>query len=78
MEEVYYNSNSRGRIPVSDMCDEHVRRAFKKLLRDMHEMTGKEGPLRDVSYHNIYVRINGEMVRYQRVTSETPLSPFEA
>ena len=78
MEEVYYNSTSRGRIPVSDMCDEHVRRAFKKLLRDMHEMTGKEGPLRDVSYHNIYVRINGEMVRYQRVTSETPLSPFEA
>ena len=78
MDEIYYNSTSRGRIPVSDMCDEHVRRAFKKLLRDMHEMTGKEGPLRDVSYHNIYVRINGEMVRYQRVTSETPLSPFEA
>ena len=35
MDEVYYNSNSRGRIPVSDMCDEHVRRAFKKLLRDV-------------------------------------------
>ena len=70
MDEIYYNSNSRGRIPVSDMCDEHVRRAFKKLLRDVHEMTGKEGPLRDVSYHNIYVRINGGMVRYQRVTDK--------
>ena len=67
MDEIYYNSTSRGRIPVSDMCDEHVRRAFKKLLR---EMTGKEGPLRDVSYHNIYVRINGGMVRYQRVTNK--------
>ena len=34
MDEIYYNSKSRGRIPVSDMCDEHVRRAFKKLLRE--------------------------------------------
>ena len=37
MDEIYYNSNSRGRIPVSDMCDEHVRRAFKKLLREQQE-----------------------------------------
>ena len=37
MDEVYYNSTSRGRIPVSDMCDEHVRRAFKKLLREQQE-----------------------------------------
>ena len=70
MEEVYYNSNSRGRIPVSDMCDEHVRRAFKKLLRDVHEMTGKEAPLDGPAFHNIYVRINGGMCRYQRVINE--------
>jgi len=70
MDEVYYNSNSRGRIPVSDMCDEHVRRAFKKLLRDVYEMTGKEGPLGEPVFHNIYVRINGGLVRYQRVTDE--------
>ena len=37
MEEIYYNSKSRGRIPVSDMCDAHVRRAFKKLLREQQE-----------------------------------------
>ena len=37
MDEIYYNSTSRGRIPVSDMCDEHVRRAFKKLLREKQE-----------------------------------------
>ena len=72
MEEVYYNSNSRGRIPVSDMCDEHVRRAFKKLLRDVHEMTGKEAPLdkHDFIYEHqsIYVRrMGGEVVRYERV-----------
>ena len=81
MDEIYYNSTSRGRIPVSDMCDEHVRRAFKKLLRDIHEMTGKEAPLTSGDspvYHNLYVRINGGMVRYQRVTSETPMSPFES
>ena len=71
MDEIYYNSNSRGRIPVSDMCDEHVRRAFKKLLRDVHEETGKEAPLTSgdgPAFHNIYVRINGGMVRYQKVT----------
>ena len=73
MDEIYYNSTSRGRIPVSDMCDEHVRRAFKKLLRDVYEMTGKEGPLTSgdsPAFHNIYVRINGGMVRYQRVTDK--------
>ena len=37
MEEIYYESKSRGRIPVSDMCDAHVRRAFKKLLREQQE-----------------------------------------
>ena len=37
MDEIYYNSTSRGRITVSDMCDEHVRRAFKKLLREQQE-----------------------------------------
>jgi len=37
MDEIYYNSTSRGRIPVSDMCDEHVRRAFKKLLREQED-----------------------------------------
>jgi hypothetical protein len=32
--EVHYFSNSGGKwIPVSDMCDEHIRRAFKKLLK---------------------------------------------
>ena len=70
MDEIYYNSTSRGRIPVSDMCDEHVRRAFKKLLRDIHEMTGKEAPLvtpHDYEWNNIYVRVNGGMVRYERV-----------
>jgi len=70
MDEVYYNSNSRGRIPVSDMCDEHVRRAFKKLIREIHEMTGKEAPLSEPVFHNIYVRINGGLVRYQRVIDE--------
>jgi len=39
MDEIYYNSTSRGRIPVSDMCDEHVRRAFKKLLREAGSRT---------------------------------------
>lgn len=32
--ETHYFSNSGGKwIPVSDMCDEHIRRAFKKLLK---------------------------------------------
>ena len=73
MDEIYYNSTSRGRIPVSDMCDEHVRRAFKKLLRNIHEMTGKEAPLTSgdsPAFHNIYVRINGGMARYQRVPDQ--------
>jgi len=70
MDEVYYNSNSRGRIPVSDMCDEHVRRAFKKLLRDVHEMTGKEAPLDGPAFPSIYVRVNGGMCRYERVTDK--------
>ena len=65
MDEVYYNSTSRGRIPVSDMCDEHVRRAFKKLLREQADVTPH-----DYEWNNIYVRINGGMVRYQRVTNE--------
>ena len=31
--ETQYFSNSKGKwIPVSDMCDEHIRRAFKKVL----------------------------------------------
>jgi hypothetical protein len=69
MDEVYYNSTSRGRIPVSDMCDEHVRRAFKKLLRDFYGTT--DGALVDgPGFHNIYVRINGGMVRYQRVPDQ--------
>ena len=70
MDEIYYNSTSRGRIPVSDMCDEHVRRAFKKLLRDIHEMTGKDAAditPHDYEWNNIYVRVNGGMVRYERV-----------
>ena len=79
MDEIYYNSTSRGRIPVSDMCDEHVRRAFKKLLRDIYEMTGKEAPLEHYlhlfegngpNFNNIYVKINGSMVRYERVTDK--------
>ena len=70
MDEIYYNSTSRGRIPVSDMCDEHVRRAFKKLLRDVYEITGKEAPLDGPAFHNIYVRVNGGMVRYQRVPDQ--------
>ena len=37
MDEKYYEGTSRWRIPVSDMCDEHVRRAFKKLLREQQE-----------------------------------------
>jgi len=56
MDEVYYESTSRGRIPVSDMCDEHVRRAFKKLLRERED----SGP------HCVYVRVNGGMVKYER------------
>jgi len=56
MDEIYYNSKSRGRIPVSDMCDEHVRRAFKKLLREQEE----DGP------YCIYIRVNGGMVKYER------------
>jgi|TARA_Y100000296_G_scaffold1858_1_gene2023 cysteinyl-tRNA synthetase len=32
--ETQYFSNSKGKwIPVSDMCDEHIRRAFKKILK---------------------------------------------
>jgi len=31
--ETQYFSESKGKwIPVSDMCDEHIRRAFKKVL----------------------------------------------
>ena len=40
-EEVYYHSKSKGEdIPVSEMSDLYVRRAFKKMiLKEKSEMT---------------------------------------
>jgi len=39
-----------------------VRRAFKKLLREQADVTPH-----DYEWNNIYVRVNGGMVRYERV-----------
>mgnify|MGYP003653325381 CR=1 FL=1 len=49
MDEIYYNSTSRGRIPVSDMCDEHIRRAFKKLLRENQTYIELEPQVRELT-----------------------------